>query len=67
MYIFEFNDNLRYRSRQALADELREVADRIESGCNSFPSITSNTPAGWLHKDLYDDGDYEEEDYEDDE
>ena len=63
MYIFEFNDNLRYRSRQSLADELREIADRIESGCSNLPSSLYSAPAGWLHKDIYDDddSDYDEE------
>ena len=71
MYIFEFNDNLRYRTRTQLADELREIADRIESGCSNLPSSIYNAPAGWLHKDFYDSGstdddeeDYEEEDYD---
>lgn len=66
MYIFEFNDNLRYRTRAALADELREIADRIESGCSNLPSSIFHAPAGWLHKDIYDSTDEEEYDDEDD-
>lgn len=68
MYIFEFNDNLRYRSRQALADELREIADRIESGCDNLPSSIYRAPAGWIHSDVYGTGssDDEEDDYDDD-
>lgn len=65
MYVFEFNDNLHYRSRRALAEELREVADRIESGCNNLPSSIFRAPAGWIHKDIYDSDD-EEDNYSDD-
>lgn len=67
MYTFEFNDNLRYRTREALADELRELADRIESGCNYLPSCRFNNVAGWIHKDHYSDEDSDEEDYMEDE
>ncbi len=67
MYTFEFNDNLRYRTREALADELRELADRIESGCNYLPSCRFNNVAGWLHSDHYGADDEEEDtDYIDD-
>lgn len=67
MYVFEFNDNLRYRSRQALADELRDIADRIESGCSNFPSIMYRAPAGWLHKNFYEGDPSDDDDDDDDE
>lgn len=66
MYIFEFNDSLRYRSRESLADELRELADRIESGCSNFPSSIYHAPAGWLHKDMYGEESDEDDDYYED-
>lgn len=65
MYTFEFNDNLHYRTRSDLADELRELADRIESGCSYLPSCTFNNVAGWLHTDQYsDDEEFDDEDFE---
>lgn len=50
MYSFEWNDRHNYKTREDLCDELRNIADYIESGGSTIPSQFYNSPAGWLYR-----------------
>lgn len=50
MYSFEWNDRHNYKTREDLCDELRNIADYIESGGSIIPSQFYNSPAGWLYR-----------------
>ena len=50
MYSFEWNDSHVYKTREDLCDELRNIADYIESGGSTIPSQFYKGPAGWLYR-----------------
>lgn len=50
MYSFEWNDRHIYKTREDLCDELRNIADYIESGGSTIPSQFYKAPAGWLYR-----------------